>query len=56
MTSSLVGNKKMNIIHFMCKWIQIFVSMYNDTIANNKHDFELEKEENIILNQHSLLK
>ena len=30
-------------------WIQFFVSMYNDTIANNNNNFELEKV-NIILN------
>ena len=30
-------------------WIQFFVSMYNDTIANNNNNFELE-EVNIILN------
>ena len=30
-------------------WIQFFVSMYNDTIANNTYDFGL-KEINIILN------
>ena len=30
-------------------WIQFFVSMYNDTIANNNCDLELE-EVNIILN------
>ena len=29
--------------------IQFFVSMYNDTIANNNNDFRL-KEANIILN------
>ena len=30
-------------------WLQFFVSMYHDTIANNNCDFELE-EVNIILN------
>ena len=30
-------------------WIQFFVSMYNDTIANNSDDFELGAV-NIILN------
>ncbi|MDR4512518.1 MAG: hypothetical protein MRJ93_12530 [Nitrososphaeraceae archaeon] len=30
-------------------WIQFFVSMYNDMIVNNNHDFLL-KEVNIILN------
>ena len=43
----------MTIIHSMQKdecnlfhvynWIQFFVSMYNDTIANNNNDFELEE-------------
>ncbi|MDR4512517.1 MAG: DDE-type integrase/transposase/recombinase [Nitrososphaeraceae archaeon] len=37
-----------NLFH-VHNWIQFFVSMYNDTIANNNH-FELEKEVNIILN------
>jgi putative transposase len=30
-------------------WIQFFVSTYNDSIVNNKHDLKLEKEVNIIL-------
>jgi putative transposase len=37
-----------NIFH-VHNWIQFFVSMYNDTIANNTYDFGL-KEMNIILN------
>ena len=37
-----------NLLH-VHNWIQFFVSMYNDTIANNNNDFELE-EVNIILN------
>lgn len=37
-----------NLFH-VNNWIQFFISMYNDTIANNNH-FELEKEVNIILN------
>ena len=37
-----------NLLH-VHNWIQFFVSMYNDTIANNNYDFELEKV-NIILN------
>ncbi len=37
-----------NLFH-VYNWIQFYVSMYNDNIANNKHDFELE-EVNIILN------
>jgi hypothetical protein len=37
-----------NLFH-VYNWIQFFVSMYNDTIANNNY-FELEKEVNIILN------
>ena len=37
-----------NLFH-VYNWIQFFVSMYNDTIANNNH-FELEKEVSIILN------
>ncbi|MDR4510598.1 MAG: hypothetical protein MRJ93_02705 [Nitrososphaeraceae archaeon] len=36
-----------NLFH-VHNWIQFFISMYNDTIANNNH-FELEKEVNIIL-------
>ena len=37
-----------NLLH-VHNWIQFFVSMYNDTIANNNYDFGL-KEANIILN------
>ena len=37
-----------NLLH-VHNWIQFFVSMYNDTIANNNYDFGL-KEVNIILN------
>ena len=37
-----------NLFH-VYNWIQFFVSMYNDTIANNNYDFELE-EVNITLN------
>jgi putative transposase len=37
-----------NLLH-VYNWIQFFVSMYNDTIANNNYDFGL-KEVNIILN------
>ena len=37
-----------NLFH-VYNWIQFFVSMYNDTIANNTCDFGL-KEANIILN------
>ena len=38
-----------NLLH-VHNWIQFFVSMYNDTIANNNNNnFELE-EVNIILN------
>ncbi|HSF49771.1 MAG TPA: DDE-type integrase/transposase/recombinase [Nitrososphaeraceae archaeon] len=37
-----------NLLHVQ-NWIQFFVSMYNDTIANNNNDFELE-EVNITLN------
>lgn len=37
-----------NLFHAY-NWIQFFVSMYNDTIANNNNNFELE-EVNIILN------
>ena len=37
-----------NLFH-VYNWIQFFVSMYNDTIANNTYDFQL-KEVNIILN------
>ena len=40
-----------NLLH-VHNWIQFFVSMYNDTIANNNNNFELE-EVNIILNQQS---
>ncbi|MFB5600232.1 MAG: DDE-type integrase/transposase/recombinase [Nitrososphaeraceae archaeon] len=36
-----------NLFH-VYNWIQFFVSMYNDTIVNNNHDFDLE-EVNIIL-------
>ena len=38
-----------NLLH-VHNWIQFFVSMYNDTIANNNNDFELE-EVNIILTE-----
>ena len=31
-----------NLLH-VHNWIQFFVSMYNDTIANNNNDFELEE-------------
>ncbi|MDR4511263.1 MAG: hypothetical protein MRJ93_06100 [Nitrososphaeraceae archaeon] len=37
-----------NLFH-VHNWIQLCVSMYNDTISNNNH-FELEKEVSIILN------
>jgi len=37
-----------NLFH-VHNWIQFFISMYNETIANNNH-FELEKEVSIILN------
>ncbi len=37
-----------NLFH-VYNWIQFFVSMYNDTIANNTFNFQL-KEVNIILN------
>src|ERR687896_1038155 len=37
-----------NLFH-VHNWIQFFVSMYNDTIANNNYDFGL-KDVNIILN------
>ena len=37
-----------NLLH-VHNWIQFFESMYNDTIANNNNNFELE-EVNIILN------
>ena len=40
--------EKCNLLH-VHNWLQLFVSMYNDTITNNKYDFELE-EVNIILN------
>jgi putative transposase len=40
--------KNCNLIH-VHNWIQFFVSMYNDTIANIKYD-ELKKDVNIILN------
>ena len=31
-----------NLFH-VYNWIQFFVSMYNDTIANNNNNFELEE-------------
>ena len=37
-----------NLFH-VYNWIQFFVSMYNDTIANNKCYFGLEEEVNITL-------
>ena len=37
-----------NLFH-VYNWIQFFISMYNDTIANNTYNFQL-KEVNIILN------
>ncbi|MDR4512453.1 MAG: hypothetical protein MRJ93_12205 [Nitrososphaeraceae archaeon] len=44
----IIHVSKKNVIYFIYNWIQFFISMYNDTIANNNH-FELEKEVNIIL-------
>ena len=43
-----VQKDECNLFH-VYNWIQFFVSMYNDTIANNKNYFWL-KEVNIILN------
>jgi hypothetical protein len=40
-----------NLFH-VYNWLQFFVSIYNDTIANSSNYFELEKEVNIILNLH----
>ncbi|MDR4511115.1 MAG: hypothetical protein MRJ93_05350 [Nitrososphaeraceae archaeon] len=37
-----------NLFH-VHNWIQFFISMYNDMVVNNNHDFLL-KEVNIILN------
>ena len=37
-----------NLFH-VYNWIQFFVSMYNNTVANNTYNFQL-KEVNIILN------
>ena len=34
--------EKCNLFH-VHNWIQFFVSMYNDTIANNNYDFELDE-------------
>jgi hypothetical protein len=31
-----------NLLH-VYNWLQFFVSMYNDTIANNNYDFELKE-------------
>jgi hypothetical protein len=31
-------------------WIRFYVSMYNDTIVNNKYDFELEGDVSVTLN------
>ena len=42
-----------NLFH-VYNWIQFFVSMYHDTIANNNNDFELE-EVRILLNRAPLL-
>ena len=33
-----------NLFH-VYNWIQFFVSMYNDTIANNTYDFEIKGDE-----------
>ena len=41
-----------NLLH-VHNWIQFFVSIYNDTIANNNNNnnyFELEEKVNITLN------
>jgi len=43
-----IKEEECNLIH-VHNWIQFFVSMYNDTIAN-KSNFELDKEVNNILN------
>ncbi|HET7643035.1 MAG TPA: hypothetical protein VFK40_05975, partial [Nitrososphaeraceae archaeon] len=37
-----------NLFH-VYNWTQLFVSMYNDTLANNSYNFKLKKV-NIILN------
>jgi transposase-like protein len=38
-----------NLFH-VHNWIQFYVSMYNDTIANNNNDFWLKNEVSVILN------
>ena len=45
---SCIKEEEYNLIH-VHNWIQFFVSMYNDTIAN-KSNCELDNEVNIILN------
>ena len=34
---------KLNVIYFMCITGYNYLSMYNDTIANNNNNFELEE-------------
>ena len=41
---------KLNVNYFMCITGYNYLSMYNDTIANNNNNFELLEEVNIILN------
>ncbi|HET7644010.1 MAG TPA: hypothetical protein VFK40_10920 [Nitrososphaeraceae archaeon] len=36
-----------NLFH-VYNWIQFFVSMYNDTIANNTYNFQLKEVNNIL--------
>lgn len=46
--SPCIQKKECNLFQ-VYNWTQFFVSMYNDTIANNNNDFGL-KEANITLN------
>ena len=49
MTIIHVFRNECNLFH-VYNWIQFFISMYNDMIANNTYDFEVRGGENIILN------
>ncbi|MDX1371615.1 MAG: hypothetical protein R3321_04055 [Nitrososphaeraceae archaeon] len=42
-----IKEEECNLFHVQ-NWIQFFISMYNDAIANNNH-FEFKEEVNIIL-------
>lgn len=45
-----IATDKMTSIFHVHNWIQYFFSVCNYAIANNNHDFELDKEVSFILN------